>query len=168
MASKEQKKVIKQNIKKAQEKWQSMSSKQRALAQPEGRARKKPGATGKGNFYRIVVRDKNQFTSFRNHDVGEKGGIERLAGRRKSGSWDTQAWLIEKNMAKVEKGYLKGTSKDAKKVISQLGSKPKHVKGDIFEAKPRKNVPEKDKPTKAQKRARKENIKKAQKSRKKS
>ena len=40
-----------------------------------------------------------------------------------------------------------------------------HVKADMFEAKPRPNVPEKDKPTEAQKKARKENIKKAQKAR---
>jgi hypothetical protein len=60
---------------------------------------------------------------------------------------------------------LKAGDKDVQEVLDQLGSKPKHVKGDIFEARPRKNVPEKDKPTKAQQRARKENIKKAQKAR---
>jgi len=43
-----------------------------------------------------------------------------------------------------------------------LGSKPKHVKGDIFEAKDKPNVPEKKKPTEAQKKAWAENIKKAQ------
>ncbi len=34
-----------------------------------------------------------------------------------------------------------------------MGSKPKHVKGDIFEAKDKPNVPEKKKPTEAQKKA---------------
>jgi hypothetical protein len=36
------------------------------------------------------------------------------------------------------------------------------VKGDIFEARPRPNVPEAAKPTPAQQKARRENIKKAQ------
>jgi len=37
-----------------------------------------------------------------------------------------------------------------------------HSSADMFEAKPRPKVPEKDKPTKAQQQARRENIKKAQ------
>jgi hypothetical protein len=39
------------------------------------------------------------------------------------------------------------------------------VKGDIFEAKDRLNVPESKKPTQAQQRARLENVKKAQQAR---
>jgi hypothetical protein len=36
------------------------------------------------------------------------------------------------------------------------------VEGDVFEARPRPNVPEREKPTPAQRRARSANIKKAQ------
>jgi len=165
MVSNKQSQVAKKNIKKAQKKWKSMTSRQRAIAQPEGRKRAKPGSKGQGEFYRIVVRDKNQFTSFKTHDVGEKGGIERIAGRRKSGSWDTQAWLVSKDMARKEGNTLKTENKYVRDVLNQLGSKPKHTKGDIFEAKPRPNVPESEKPTKAQKKAQKENIRKAQKAR---
>ena len=43
-----------------------------------------------------------------------------------------------------------------------LGSEPKHVKGDVFKAKDRPNVPEREKPTTAQQKARSTNIKKAQ------
>ena len=75
MASIKQKRAAKKNIKKAQKKWKSMSPRQHALAQPQGRARKKPGTGGAGKFYRIVVRPKGDFTSFRNHDVGKKGHI---------------------------------------------------------------------------------------------
>ena len=52
-----------------------------------------------------------------------------------------------------------------RKVIEALGSTPKHVKGDVFEAKDRPNVPESKKPTPAQQRARLANIKKAQQAR---
>jgi len=45
-------------------------------------------------------------------------------------------------------------------VIEALGSKPKHVKGDVFEAKDRTNIPENKKPTEAQQTARLKNIKK--------
>jgi len=165
MATTKQKKASKENIKKAQKKWKSMSHRQRAIAQPDGRKRAKPGSKGKGDYYRIVVRDKNQFSSFKTHDVGDKGGIQRIAGHRPSGSWDTQAWLISKKMAKKVGSTLETTNKEVKGVLKELGSKPKHLKGDIFEAKPRPNVPEKDKPTKAQQKAREENIKKAQKAR---
>lgn len=167
MTTVKQKLVAKKNIKKAQEKWKSMTSRQRAIAQPEGRKRAKPGSKGEGNFFRIVIRDKDQFTSFMTDDVGHKGGIERVSGHRSSGSWDTQAWLISKDRATKVGDTLKANDDDVQNVLNQLGSKPKFVKGDIFEAKPEPNVPEKDKPTIKQRRAWKENIKKAQEARRK-
>lgn len=165
MVTKKQEKAAKENIKKAQKKWKSMTPRQRAIAQPQGRKRAKPGSKGEGDYIRIVVRDKDQFSSFKTHDVGDKGGIQRIAGHRPSGSWDTQAWLISKDIAKKVGNTLETIDKDVKNLLKELGSKPKHLKGDIFEAKPKPNVPEKDKPTKAQQNAWKENIKKAQKAR---
>ena len=158
MATEAQKKAARKNVKKAQRAWQNMSSRARSR---EGHERKKPGA-GEGDFYHIEVRRKDQFTSFRTHDVGERGGIERVAGRRKSGSWDTQKWLISKEHAHKRGDILVADTDDARQVLDQLGSKPKHVSSDRFKASPRPNIPEEDKPTTAQKRARRENIKKAQ------
>ncbi len=40
MATKKQREAAKENIKKAQEKWRSMSTRQKAMAQPEGKDRK--------------------------------------------------------------------------------------------------------------------------------
>ncbi len=51
---------------------------------------------------------------------------------------------------------------EARVVLRGLGAKPAYISGDRFKAEPRKNVPEKKKPTPAQKRARLMNIKKAQ------
>jgi hypothetical protein len=65
----------------------------------------------------------------------------------------------------VEGDTLVGDTDDARKVIGALGSKPKHVAGDVFEAKDRRNVPEREKPTEAQRKAWLENIKKAQQAR---
>lgn len=59
-------------------------------------------------------------------------------------------------------GRLVADNSGVKKVLAELGSRPVHLKGDIFEARPRPNVAEDEKPTPAQKRARSENIKKAQ------
>lgn len=157
-----QREAARQNIKKAQATWRNMSSRQHSLAQPEGRARAKPGTKGGGDFYRIIVRPKEQFVTFRNQDVGEPGGLQRVAGKRSSGSWSTQAWLISKDFAHIEDNKLVADRKDAKDLLKKLGSQPKHEKGDIFTAKDRPNVPEEDKPTAAQKRAQQENIKKAQ------
>jgi hypothetical protein len=165
MATIKQKEAAKKNIQKAQRRWQEMTPREHALAQPEGRKRAKPGSKGEGDYFRIVLRPKEEFVTFRYHDVGKKGHIQRLAGKRSSGSWDTQTWLISKDDAHLEGEMLVPDTEDAKEVIEALGAKPKHVKGDIFEAKDRPNVPESEKPTRAQQRARLENIKKAQQAR---
>ena len=162
MATAKQRQVAKKNIKKAQATWRGMSSREHSRAQPEGRGRAKSGTTGKGEYYHIEVRPKREFTTFRTQDVGERGGIQRVAGKRSSGSWDTQKWLISKDEAHVEGGRLIPDTKDAREALKNLGSRPTHVSGDRFKAAPRENVPEKKKPTPAQKRARLANIKKAQ------
>ncbi len=162
MASQKQQLAARRNIRKAQAKWKGMTSRQHAIAQPEGRKRTKPGVKGEGKFYRIVVRPKEEFTTFRNQDVGKPGHIQRLAGKRSSGSWDTEAWLISKEDAHVENGKLVPDSADAKQVLGELGSEPEYVEGDIFKARPRPNVPEEEKPTSAQRSARVRNIRKAQ------
>lgn len=168
MKSDKQTEAVKENIKKAQAVWQAMSPRQRAIAQPEGRARKRPGSTGKGKFFRIEVRPKSQFTSFRVHDVGDPGGLERVAGRRSSGSWATAAWLISKDDAyKTKNNKLVIIDSDTRTVLDSIEGPIQYVKGDIFKAKPRKNIAEKDKPTEAQKEAWGKNIKKAQAARRK-
>jgi hypothetical protein len=117
-----------------------MSSRQHAAAQPEGRVRKKPGAGGEGHYYHVEVRHSDDFEMFRTQDVGEPGHIQRVAGKRGSGSWDTVKWLISKDDAHMHHGHLIADSSEAKEVLSELGSKPVHLKGDIFEARPRPNV----------------------------
>ena len=165
MATQKQREAAKENIKKAQEKWQNMSSRERSLAQPEGKDRESPGRGGEGDYYHVAVRHKSDFETFRTHDIGDEGGLQRVAGKRSSGSWDTVKWLISKDFAHVEDDKLVADHDDAKDLLEKLGSQPSHVRGDFFKAKPRPNVPEKDKPTEAQKKARKENIKKAQEAR---
>jgi len=144
-----------------------MSSRAHARSQPEGRGRAKPGSTGEGAYYHIEVRPKGQFAMFRTHDVGKKGGIQRVAGKRRSGSWADQTWLISKKHAHVEDGTLVPDTSAVRDVLETLGSKPLHVTGDRFRAKPRPNVPEERKPTPAQRRARQKNITKAQAARRK-
>lgn len=128
--------------------------------------RERPGA-GAGRYYRVEVRPKSGFTVFRTHDVGRKGHIQRVAGRRPSGSWATVAWLIGKEDAHVERGRLVADSAAARKLIEQFASRPTHTQGDRFIAADRPNVPERSKPTAAQKRARSINIRKAQAARRK-
>lgn len=166
MATEKQRAAARENIKKAQAAWQMMSHREHARAQPEGRTRKKPGTGGHGEYYRITVRPKEEFVTFRTQDVGGPGHLERVAGKRESGSWDTQTWLVSKEDAHIESGKLVPHTEDVKNLLMGLGSEPMHVKGDVFEARPRPNVPEREKPTEAQQRARRENIKKAQEARK--
>jgi len=56
---------------------------------------------------------------------------------------------------------------DARKVLKVLGAPPKYISGNRFKAAPRPDVPERKKPTPAQKRARAQNIRKAQAARRK-
>lgn len=161
MASPKQKEAAKKNIKKAQRVWRDMTPRERAVAQPQGRSRAKIGTKGEGAYFRIEVRPKDEFMTFRYHDVGGPGRIVRLAGKRTSGSWDDHAWLIDKDMAHVHNGKLIADEPDAQEILEVIGP-VKHVKGDIFKGHPRKNVPEKEKPTLAQKRAQRENRRKAQ------
>jgi hypothetical protein len=160
--SSSQRQAARQNIKKAQDAWQHKSPPARARAQPEGRGRAKSGATGAGEYYHVEVRPKEQFVTFRTHDVGKKGGIERVAGRRRSGSWADQTWLISKDQAHVEDSKLIPDTEAARDVLDALGSVPMHSQGDRFTAKPRPNIPEEAKPTPAQRKAQQSNIKKAQ------
>jgi hypothetical protein len=140
----------------------------REFAMPKSRKRRttsrraKPGARGRGGFFHIQVRPKRDFVSFRNQDVGARGGIERVAGRRANGSWDTQKWLVGKTQAHIDGGKLVPDSLAAEKVLSQLGSTPRHLGGDRFIAKPRRKIPAREKPTPAMRRAQLANIKKAQ------
>src|SRR5437667_3336181 len=106
MATEKQREAARRNIAKAQAAWQAMSHREHARAQPQGRGRKKPGTTGEGEYYRITVRPKEDFVTFRTQDVGGPGHIQRVGGKRSSGSWDTQAWLISKEDAHAEGGEL--------------------------------------------------------------
>lgn len=162
MATKKQSSAAKRNIKHAQAAWKKMTRREHSLAQPQGRMRKKPGTTGHGKFFRIEVRPKSEFKTFRVQDVGKKGGLERLAGRRGSGSWGTVSWLVSKKDAKVKNRELVITGTRAKSVLKSLRGPIRRVKGDIFRAHNKPNVPERAKPTSAMKRAQMANIKKAQ------
>jgi hypothetical protein len=167
MATTKQRQAARRNIKKAQSKWRSTSSRQRARSQPRGSRRRRPGTTGRGEYYHVEVRPKTEFDAFRTQDVGQRGGIQRVAGRRGSVSWSDQKWLISKRMAHIENDHLIPDNPDAEQVLERLGSEPRHIRGDRFAAKPRPNVPEREKPTTRQSRARRQNIKKAQATRRK-
>ena len=95
-------------------------------------------------------------------DVGGPGGVERVAGQRVSGSWDTAKWLVEKTHAHNEDGRLVPDSAEAKELFASFGSAPSHLVGDRFSATPRRDIPDSEKPTPAMQRAQLANIKKAQ------
>ena len=124
--------------------------------------RAKPGARGQGGFFHIQVRPRTDFVTFRNQDVGRRGGIERVAGRRANGSWDTQKWLIGKIGGAPRRQAARARHGGRAEGAVQLGSVPRHLGGDRFIAKPRRKIPASEKPTPAMRRAQLANIKKAQ------
>lgn len=137
----------------------------KSVASPRAKARRaraKPGTKGGGRFFHIELRPSAQFVAIRVQDVGRPGGVERVAGQRATGSWDTAKWLVEKSHAHIENGRLVADSLEAEKLFKSLGSAPVHIGGDRFRAKPRRDIPESEKPTPAMRRAQAANIKKAQ------
>jgi hypothetical protein len=126
------------------------------------RTRREPGSRGSGNYYHVVVRPGDEFVTFRTQDVGRRGHIQRVAGKRSSGYWSTVEWLIGKEDAHVQDDKLIPDTKAAKDVIKQLSSEPVRLVGDRFKARPKRDVAESSKSTPAQQLARRENIKKAQ------
>jgi hypothetical protein len=68
---------------------------------------------------------------------------------------------VEKTHAHVEGNRLVADTAEARKVLATLGA-PVHVSGDRFRAKPRRDIPENEKPTPAMRRAQLANIEKAQ------
>ncbi|OGO28746.1 MAG: hypothetical protein A2Z16_10970 [Chloroflexi bacterium RBG_16_54_18] len=156
------KNTVKENTRNAPRRTRKMTPGGQAAVQSGGKKRAKPGTKGEGDYYRIILRSKGDFESFRYHDVGRKGHILRLAGKRSSGSWDTHAWLISKDDAHLEGDNLVADTEDARKLIESLETRPELVEGDVFKAKDRPNIPENKKPTPAQQKAWLANIKKAQ------
>ena len=137
-------------------------------AQTKKQTRRAPGSTGRGDFYHVEVRPGEEFVTFQTQDVGRRGHIQRVAGRRSSGYWTTVKWLIGKEDAHIQNEQLIPDTKAAKDVIKQLGSQPVRLIGDRFRAKPNPNRSETVNPISSQRRTRSENIKKAQTSRRKS
>jgi len=131
------------------------------------RSRQKPGSSGKGEYYHVEVLPDTGFVTFRTQDVGKEGHIQRVAGKRSSGSWETVKWLIGKDDAHVQGNKLVPDTKGARDVLKEIGAQPVHLSGDIFKAKGPsasngKTTSKSSKPSAAQVRARRENIKKAQ------
>jgi hypothetical protein len=126
------------------------------------RQRARPGSRGKGRFFHIVVRPNSQFVRFRVQDIGGRGGVERVAGQRANGTWDTVKWLVEKTHAHAHGDTLVADSAEARKLLRTLSSAPVRVGGDRFRAKPRTRIPGSEKPTLKQRRAWRRNILKAQ------
>ncbi len=140
MATAMKRKAAKRNIRNTQRGRRGTSS--RAPARPAGGRRAGPGERDGGRFFRIEMAPASRFITFRYHDVGKMGGVERIAGQRPDGTWGTAGWLISRDMAHVERRRLVPDTVDARKVLSALGASPRRVRGDRFQAKARSNVPE--------------------------
>ena len=134
--------VLRHRSKQAQLTGREKTPVELEMAQGQDRPYAEPGPRLKGDYFRIVVRPESEFSRFRRYDVGEKGHAQRVAGKRGDGTWDTQAWLINKDEAHLEGGTLVGDTAEARLVIAALGSAPRHVEGDSFDAQPGIGAPQ--------------------------
>ena len=74
---------------------QSQTANKKSSSKSPGSRRQKPGSGGQGNYYHIEVRDGGDFETFRTQDVGDPGHLQRVSGKRASGSWATVTWRME-------------------------------------------------------------------------
>lgn len=137
-------------------------SRENRKAATSKQTRRKPGSTGKGEYYHIEVLPKSDFISFQTQDVGRRGHIQRVAGQRASGYWSTVKWLIDKDEAHVQDNKLVPDTKAARDVLEQLGSEPVRMLGDLFKARPRPSFRGEPKPVRTVTRARRETPRKVQ------
>lgn len=144
----------------AKSKRQGESGK-KGKTQPEGRQRKAPGSGGTGNYYHIELRSGEDFETFRTQDVGDPGHLQRVGGKRAGGGWSTVKWLVSKEDAHVEDGRLVGDTQEVRDLLKRLRSRPVHVRGDRFQARPRRRGADRSKATSTQSRARRQSSKKA-------
>ena len=86
-------------------------------------------------FYYIEIRAKAPYKTFRVFAVGDKSGIERVAGQRADGSWETVKWLVSKELAHVENGKLVAESPEAIELFDKFYSAPEQIEGNLFKAK---------------------------------
>lgn len=156
MATSRRRKAVRKSIRKARPRRRAMRKRR------PSRGRLRPGTGGGGQYYRIEVRPYGKFVIYRLQNLGRPGHTKRLAGRTAKGHWNTKSWLIRKSDAHVKAGKLVIDAARTKTVLRGIRGPIRHVKGDVFAAKPRRNVPEREKPTPAQRRAYGKNIKKAQ------
>ena len=181
MATARQKSTARKNIRKAQKARRTKTttrSKTRAktrvrtkIAKTKGRAkattrRRTKSAARRRGFFHIEVQPKEAFVAFKTQDIGSEGGIERVAGKRAGGAWSTQEWLIAKDQAHVERGTLIGDTVDARRVLTMLGTEPRHIKADRFTIHGHTGMPADVSPTLALRRTGLSNVQAPQKGRK--
>ena len=141
------------------------TTKTKPRAKSTARRRTKSAARRRG-FFHIEVQPKEAFVEFKTQDVGGKSGIERVAGKRAGGAWSTQEWLIAKDQAHLERGMLIGDTVDARRVLTMLGSEPRHIKADRFTIHGHTGMPADVSPTLAPRRGGLTNVQAPQKGRK--
>ena len=140
------------------------TTKTKPRAKPTARRRTKSAA--RREFFHIEVQPREAFMEFKTQEIGSEGGIERVAGKRAGGAWSTQEWLIAKDQAHVERGLLIGDTADARRVLTMLGSEPRHIKADRFTIHGHTGMPADVSPTLAPRRAGLTNVHAPQKGRK--
>jgi hypothetical protein len=151
---------------KTRTKARTKTAKAKPRAKSTARRRTKSTARRRRGFFHIEVQPREAFVEFKTQSIGSDGGIERVAGKRAGGSWSTQEWLIAKDQAHVERGLLIGDTVDARKVLTMLGSEPRHIKADRFTIHGHTGMPADVSPTLAPRRASLSNVQVPQKGRK--
>jgi len=86
-----------------------------------------------GSYYRINVRDRDEFIQFKSETPTGNNTIQQINGKRADGIWCTQSWLIKKEAAHIESDKLIADKKAAKKLLQVLDGKIHFVEGDIFQ-----------------------------------
>jgi hypothetical protein len=123
---------VENSITEAQRIWRRMSSEYCINISKTLRERRVLLMQQSKNYFRIIVRPEDKYKSFRHKDIGAQGRIIRVSGRKNSGSWDTQAWLISKDYAYQEDEKLIAESDEVRDLFEGFSGPPKRLEGDTY------------------------------------
>jgi hypothetical protein len=86
-----------------------------------------------GSYYRIIVRPREDFKSFKSETPTINNTIQQINGKNAEGQWSTQSWLIHKDGAHIDSGKLVPDNKAVRRLLQVLDGHVVHIKDDVFQ-----------------------------------
>lgn len=85
-----------------------------------------------GEYFRIIVRPRKKFLTFKSEPISSDGMLQQIHGQLPDKRWSTYAWLVNKQGAKAQEKTLVATTTSVTHLFRALNKKIIHVKDDTY------------------------------------